>query len=95
MVSFHPSVSGASNTSCALRSGVRQLRKMDAARQPGRERDRRVIDAFTVIGDEQGITTPISAALEASNIILPSNVLRLIPSASSALDNPSHGRCYV
>jgi len=47
--------------------GVRQLQKMNAARQPGRERDQRVIDAFTVISDEQSITTPISAALEASN----------------------------
>jgi len=51
----------------AYAPGVRQLRKMNAARRPSRECDRRVIDAFTVISDEQGVTTPISAALEASN----------------------------
>jgi len=67
MVSFHPSASGASNTSRTLRSRVRQLRKMDATRQPSRGRDQRVIDTSTVIGDEQGITTPISAVLKASN----------------------------
>jgi len=55
---------------------------MNAARQPGRERDRRVIDAFTVISDEQGVTTPISAALEASNTTIahptpPSQMQRL------------------
>jgi len=51
----------------AYAPGVRQLRKMNAARQPGRECDWRVIDAFTIISDEQSVTTPISAMLEASN----------------------------